>query len=191
MQKKIALLVVTVFLLVLTACNKDDASKDNQGSVNDGESSNGYGSIDHGVDEGKIGFFMQNGAVEEVANVPSKEKEELLNIFTLYMDSFNNKDIETFIGTLSDQTKSSNKAANRLELEKNFKLYDVKRAATDIVIASYSADQAQVYSTMDTTVMELGSGEVLEESRGKQVTVFVKVDEEWKVNSIHFVPNEK
>ena len=70
------------------------------GSVNDGEATNGYGAIDHGVDEKKVGFSITGDTIEEAANIPAEEKERILAVFNAYIEAFNEKDVEGYMNTL-------------------------------------------------------------------------------------------
>lgn len=188
-KKHIAPLLMSL-TLVLGACNKNEGDGLNEGSVDDGEVTNGYGTIDHGVDEGKVGFNMSGGTIEEAADVPADEKEAIVNQFELYMSSFNEKDVDTYLSTLSDNSKSFDKSSEQAELDKNFKQYDVSREATDVTIVKYSKEQAQVFSTMTTSMKQLNSGLEKNDS-GRQVTVFAKEEGEWKVFSIHYLGDPK
>lgn len=188
MKKRYLALLLMAFVLVLAACSKTETEGGNEGSVDDGEATNSYGTIDHGVDESKVGFNMSGETIEEAAGVPADEKEAIVNRFELYMSSFNDKDVDTYLSTLSDNSKSFNKSTEREELNKNFKQFDVNREATDITIVKYSNEQAQVFSTMKTSMKQLNTG--LEKSdSGRQVTVFAKEDGEWNVFSIHYLGN--
>ena len=75
------------------------------GSVDDGEATNGYGAIDHGVDEKKVGFSITGDTIEEAANIPAEEKEQILEAFNAYIEAFNEKDIEGYMNTFRNTRK--------------------------------------------------------------------------------------
>ena len=80
-MKKIVIFTVMSVLLILGACSKDEGKPSNSGSADDGETTAGYGAIDHGVDDKQVGFNMLGGSIEEAAGIPAEEKEQVLAAF--------------------------------------------------------------------------------------------------------------
>lgn len=183
-------------ILVLAACaNNNEEEASNHGSVNDGEVANGYGAIDHGVDdkqtvddadEVEIGFGLTGDTIEEASGVPPEEKERILEVFNVYIDAFNKKEIDRYMDTLSDQTESFDKAEERAYMEDVFAQFDPSREASDVTIVKYSDAEAQVFAQLKTSMKQLSSGLETNQS-GRQVTVLKKEDGEWKVTSIHYI----
>lgn len=189
MKKWFGFMLLSVILL-LAACNKNQGTPSEHGSVDDGESANGYGSIDHGIDEKKVGFSLTGDTIEEAANVPAEEKERILNVFNVYIDAFNEKDIERYMGTLSKQSESFDKVGERAELTDVFSQYDIKREPSDVTIVKYDEKEAQVFAKLSTSMTQLSSG-LVTNPNGRQVTVFTKDDGEWKVSSVYYIGDEE
>lgn len=189
-MKKIILTGTMAFALVLGACSDKEDSSAGQGSVNDGEAINEYGSIDHGVDENKVGFNMDGGEIEEAANVPAQEKIALMDSFDTYIHAFNNEDIDEYMSTLSKEPKSFTIDEEKTYVEGIFSEYELSREAKDVTIVKYAEDEAQVFSNLDTKLKQKSSG--LETARtGRQVTVFAKENGEWKVTSVYYMEDQK
>ncbi len=185
-------MVVGAMILLLAACTKDEGQTSNHGSVNDGEAANGYGAIDHGVDdkqevdEKKVGFGLSGETIEEAAGVPPEEKERILEVFNVYIDAFNEKEIDQYLDTLSDETESFDKAEERTYMEDTFKNFDLSREASDVTIVKYSDTEAQVFAKLKTSMKQLSTGLETNQS-GRQVTVLTKEEEGWKVASAHYI----
>lgn len=190
-MKKTVVYLMLVFVIVLSACSKNEEDNANQGSVNDGETSNEFGSIDHGVDENKVGFNLSGGEIEEAADVPKEEKEALVEAFDTYIHAFNVQNVDEYMGTLSKNPQSFSIDEERTYIEGVFSEYEISRDAKDVTIVKYDADkgEAQVFSNLDTTLKQKSSG--LETNRtGRQVTVFTKEDSNWKVTSVYYMEDQ-
>ena len=189
-MKKIVLTGTMALLLVLGACSDKEDTKTGQGSVDDGESVNEYGSIDHGVDENQVGFNIDGGEIEEAAGVPAQEKIALMDAFDTYIHAFNNEDVDEYMGTLSKEPKSFTIEEEQTYIEEIFADYEINREATDVTIVKYAEDEAQVFSNLNTKLKQKSTA--LETSRtGRQVTVFAKEDAEWKVTSVYYMEDQK
>ena len=105
MMKKFYIAIVVGILLVLGACSADKEDSTQHGSVDDGESATSNGAIDHGVDDKQVGFNMSGGKIEEATGIPADEKEQVLEAFAVYIDAFNEKDIDKYMNTLSQHSK--------------------------------------------------------------------------------------
>jgi ketosteroid isomerase-like protein len=185
-MKKLQISIVLAAILLLGACSSKDETSPGHGTVNDGEAVNGYGSIDHGVDDKKVGFNLTGNTIEEAAGVPAEEKERILATFEIYIDAFNEKDIDRYLETVSDQTDSFDKAEERAYMTNIFSSYNLDRQATDVTIVKYTETEAQVFAKLKTSLKQLSSGLQTNQS-GRQVTVFTKEEEEWKVSSVHYL----
>ncbi|MCZ2257646.1 nuclear transport factor 2 family protein [Sporosarcina sp. G11-34] len=190
-MKKVWISMALSMVLLLGACASDKEQGSNQGGVNDGEAPNTNDAIGHGVDEKKVGFSLTGETIEEAENVPSEEKEAILNAFNVYIDAFNKKDIERYLGTLSENTESFDKEEERVYMtEEVFNEYELDRVATDVTIVKYSEKEAQVFSVLETSMKQISSGLAVNPA-GRQVTVFTKEDGNWLVSSIHYIGDEE
>lgn len=189
-MKKFSIILGLALVLLLGACSGDKENSSGRGSVDDGEAANGYGSIDHGVDDKKVGFSLTGETIEEAEGVPAAEKEQILQAFDKYIDAFNDNDIEGYLATLSKHSESFDLEEERDLMTDVLREYDLKREATDVTIVKYSENEAQVFAKLQTSMKQLASG--LETNpKGRQVTVFTKDEGDWKVASVHFILDEE
>ena len=169
-------LLVVAIMIVLAGCSEDkDATKQE--------------SPEKVLEENTIGFEMANGVVEEAQNIPSVEKNEIINAFNEYINAFNAQDIERYMDTLSKEEKGFNLKEEREAAESAFETYEIERIADDITITRYSEKEANVYATLTINLVEKESKAELT-SVGRQVTVFTKESGKWKVASIYYIGNE-
>ncbi|MCG7344312.1 nuclear transport factor 2 family protein [Sporosarcina sp. ACRSL] len=191
-MKKILVFSLLISVLMIGACSKKEDTSSNHGSVNDGEVPSEFGSIDHGVDESKVGFNLAGGTIEEAANVPAEEKESILKSFDTYIDAFNHQDIDEYMSTLSENPKSFDLNEEREYIETVFDQFELTRDAKDITIVKFDEEtgEAQVFANLSTKMKQKSTG--LETNReGRQVTVFTKEGEDWKVNSVYYMEDQK
>lgn len=166
-------LIALVAVFSLAACNEEEEQQKDPAAV---------------VDEGVIGFEMANGNVEEAQGVPAQEKEAIIVAFNQYIEAFNAHDIEQYIATLSDK-KGLNLDEEREAVATAFASYDVERKAEDVTIIKYSEAEANVFATLNIDLVEKDTGAELS-SVGRQVTVFAKEEDGWKVASVYYIGNE-
>ncbi|MFS0688556.1 nuclear transport factor 2 family protein [Sporosarcina sp. 179-K 8C2 HS] len=190
-MKKMLVFSMLILVLLVGACSKKEETS-NHGSVNDGESPSEFGSIDHGVDENKVGFNMSGDTIEEAANVPADEKELIMQSFDTYIHAFNDQNIDEYMDTLSEKPKSFNLDEEREYIESVFEQYELSREAKDTTIVKFDEEtgEAQVFANLLTKMKQKSTG--LETNRdGRQVTVFTKEGGEWKVNSVYYMEEQK
>jgi len=141
------------------------------------------------IEEGTVGFEIMGDNIEEVAGVPTEEKEAIIAAFDEYIASFNAKDIDRYVKTLSNNPQGFEVEEDMLVAEKIFEQYEISKVASDVTIVEYSENEAQVYSNILTDMTEIASGTELQDE-GRQVTVFVKENGNWKVTSIYYIGNQ-
>lgn len=141
------------------------------------------------IEKGTVGFEMMGGDIEAAANVPAEEKEKITAAFNEYIASFNDSDIDRYSATLSKNATGFDYNKDIEEAKKVFATYDIERKADDVTIVKYDDKEAQVFAnlTIDMTEKETGTPLV---SKGRQVTVLVHEDEDWKVSSVYYIGNE-
>ena len=141
------------------------------------------------LEESTVGFEIANGKIEEAQNVPPNDKDAIIVAFEEYIDAFNEKDIERYIATLSHDPKGFNIEEERKTLKSTFDTYDVERVAEDVKIVKYSEEEANLFATLKVDLVEKETGASLS-SVGRQVTVFKKEDDAWKVSSVYYIGSE-
>ncbi len=185
-MKKIVIFAVMSVLLILGACNKDEGKPSNSGSADDGETTAGYGTIDHGVDDKQVGFNMLDGSIEEATDIPTEEKEQVLAAFDTYIKTLNEQEVDAHLAMLSKNAYDIEE--ERIFIEEQFSEYSLNYDVSNVTIVKYSDQEAQVFSNMKMSYKQLSTG--LESNpSGRQVTVFAKEDGEWKITSVHHIPD--
>ncbi|MEK5039743.1 nuclear transport factor 2 family protein [Sporosarcina sp. FSL K6-3457] len=186
-MKKIVAFTMLSMLLLLGACsNKDEGTVSNTGSADDGETVAGFGTIDHGVDDKQVGFNMMGGSIEEAVGIPTEEKDQVLSAFNMYIDTLNEQDIDGHLAMLSKNAYDIEE--ERIFMEEQFSEYALNYEVSNVTIVKYSDEEAQVYANMKMSYKQLSTGLETNPS-GRQVTVFMKEDGEWKVSSVHHIPD--
>lgn len=173
MLNKGVLAVLT--LLMLTACsNKEEdlSAKESQRATDD-----------------TPGFEMNGGEVKEAENVPADDEKEILAAFDEYIAALNAEEIERYMKTLSNNPKGFNYEEEEAYVTDVFEKFDITRDVENITIAKYNENEAQVYANMTLHSMQLET-DVEHESAGRQVTVFVKEDDDWKVSSVYYIGDD-
>lgn len=180
-------------VLILSACGTEKPSSE-QGSVNDGETNNSNKALEHSAEKNdsedkKIGFNMSGETIEEAQNVPEDEKEKITTILDEYIQTFNDKDIEAYMNTLSTQTESFNLDEERTYMLETFERYDVDREIANTTITEFEENEAHVFTNMITELADLETKDSVTLT-GRQVTVLTKDDGEWKIASVHYVGDD-
>lgn len=168
-------LIVVVAALLLTACGNTE----DKGTLQPSE----------GNQEATVGFEMLGGNIEEAANVPADEKAKIIAAFDEYIASFNAKDIDRYGKVLSKNPQGFNYEEELEFMTETFKNYDVKRFESDVTIVKYDENMAQVFANIDTLTKDIES-DVDYQYSGRQVTVFVKEEGDWKVSSVYYIGNQ-
>ena len=174
MLKKGVLAVVTLLLLAACSNKNDDLSAEERQNL---------------IDEGTVGFEMAGGIIKKAENIPEKEEKAILSAFDEYIESFNKKEIDRFMRTLSKNPDGFDLEKEEEYMKTVFEQYDIKRSAEDITITKYNDQQAQVHSKITTHLFQIGTN-VQHDNVGKQVTVFTKEDGAWKVTSTFYVGDD-
>ena len=180
------MVLFAITTLLLTACGNGNDEK-NEGSVNDGESSNESNALEHGVtDQSDVGFEMAGGKIEEAKDVPKKEREAILAAFETYMTAFNEENLDAYMSVIAKNPEGFEYDQEETLVKETFAEYEVNRTTEDVTLIKYDENQAQVFATLHTSMEQKETGAKLERS-GRQVTVFVNEDGEWRVSSVFYI----
>ncbi len=166
--------VFAVFMLTACSNNNEEVNLEDNAKI---------------IEEGTVGFEMLGDSIEEASGVPAEEKEAIIAAFEEYIESFNSKDINRYVETLSKNPQGFSIEEDKETAKMAFEQYDITKTATDTTIVKYNEKEAQVYSNLVTDLTEIATGAELTDD-GRQVTVFVKEDGEWKVTSIYYIGNK-
>lgn len=168
-MKRLSLVLLSVLVLsLLAACGTDSKEEE--------------------TDSEGIGFSLSNETIEEATNVPEDEKEAILKAFETYIGKMNEKDLDGYMETIAEKPASFTREEEHKLVEEMFEDYDFTREASDVTIVKYNEKEAeaQVFSNLENKVKQLSTGlETKENSR--QVTVFIKEKNGWKVSAVHAI----
>lgn len=167
-MKKIYFILLTVAILLLSACAGEQPEEKQ---------------IESSPEEEKIGFSVTGDTIEEAANVPEEEKKAIIEAFDTYIATFNNQDIDGYIGMIGE---SYDLEEERAFLEEHFESYEQTRTPENVTIVKYSGEEAQVFANIDNYLKQLSTGFETSD-KIKQVTVFAKENGDWKVKSVHSI----
>ncbi|OCS86814.1 nuclear transport factor 2 family protein [Caryophanon latum] len=141
------------------------------------------------LQEKAVSFELAGDEVKEAASLPTKEKRDLLAAFDEYIAAFNEGDLERYMAMISKNPQGFDYDDDEEAAKEVFATYDVNRQAVDVTVIDYESEAAQVFANLTIDMKERATGVSLSSS-GRQVTVFVKEDGEWKVTSVYFIGNE-
>lgn len=201
-------LLVPVCALLLVACGNDDSTtKENTGSVNDGENATTSNAVDHSIkdktedekndvtkseksavseetseDDQAIGFEMVDGKTKAATNVPAEEEKALRQAFDEYIAALNAEDIERYSKTLSKNPTGFDMEEDVEYQKLNFENFDIKHTAKDVNVVQYNEKEAQLLAQI-TVEVELDNGEPFKQA-ARTNTVFVKEDGKWLVTRV-------
>lgn len=159
---------------------KSDSSTTKENTGNDQATTNSTTTND---DDEKVGFELNSdGKVDEAKSVPADEKKAILALFDEYIDSFNDKDINRYTKTLSENPKGF-KLDEEIDYTKQaFKDYDVKRTAENVTIKKYKENYAEVFANIKTTVKQ--DDQTFTQPLN-QVTVMAKENSKWGISAVY------
>lgn len=179
------LIAISAIGLILVACGNDTASNSNNDAPQNAQST-----LDHGIKEDSVGFSMtDDGSIEEATNIPEEEREAVIEVFNENLAAFNEEDIDRYMKTIAKKPEGFDYDEEKLAVEKVFEQYDTVREAKNHTIVKYSEDEAQLFANIDISMNEPKSGATIDRS-GRQVTVFVKEDGNWRVSSVYFIGDQ-
>ncbi|KOY82352.1 DUF3225 domain-containing protein [Lysinibacillus macroides] len=169
--------LAVLILMVLTACgNKDEKMSDEE--------------REKVIDDGTVGFEMTGGNVEKADNVPDAEEKAILASFDEYIAALNAEEIDRYMETISKSPKGFNYDEEKIYATEVFEQFDMKREVENVTIAKFEPEkEAQVFANMKMHSLQLET-KVEHESAGRQVTVFVKEDGDWKVTSVFYIGDD-
>jgi len=180
--------ILLMVSILLSACASEENRK-GIGSVADGESTSENSALEHEVknqDQVKVGFEMVGTDIEEAQNVPVEEKKTLLEAFDLYITAFNEEDIEKYMSVIATEPEGFDYQGEEVFVKETFAQYEVNRTAEDVTVIKYNENQAQVFASLSISLKQVSTGGMLDRT-GRQVTVFVKEDGNWRVTSVYFI----
>ncbi|MCP2033355.1 ketosteroid isomerase-like protein [Planomicrobium sp. HSC-17F08] len=186
-MKKI--MIVLALMLTLAACSNSEEATGNQNTADDGNSANENNAVDHGMEDKEVGFTLGDDGKVIQADVPKEEATAILAAYQEYIEAFNAEDLDRYMNVISENPEGFDREEDRKALEDTFATYDTTYKTSDETIVKYEENRAEVYATNIVTVKDPNSEKATEQS-GRQVVVFKKEGNEWRVSSLHFIGNQ-
>jgi len=186
---KFKYMVMLAFVTILLSACASEENREGAGSVSDGESAGENNALEHevkDVPEADVGFEMTGDDVEEAQDVPEAEKKALLETFETYMSAFNEEDLEKYMSVIAKEPEGFDYNEEETLVKNTFGQYEVNRTAEDVTIIKYDKNQAQVFASLNISLVQEKTGAKLDRT-GRQVTVFAKEDGNWRVSSVYFI----
>ncbi|WP_421381492.1 DUF3225 domain-containing protein [Bacillus salacetis] len=130
--------------------------------------------------------------MEEASDIPEEEKQAIMDAFNEYIESFNDEDVERYMATLSETPVNFTLEEEEAAVNNVFSKLDVRRKASNVKIVNYQGKKADVYAELEVTTKDPNSDRQAT-THGRQLTIFQKTDEGWKVSMIRVMqdPEEK
>ncbi|MBT2570449.1 lipoprotein [Planococcus sp. ISL-110] len=185
------LIVAAGLILTLAACSDSEEPSVNENTVEDGNAANENNAVDHGIDEDKeepVGFTVDDEGNVIEAEVPEGEANELLAAYVEYIAAFNAEDIDRYMNTIAKEPDGFDREEDKAALTQAFEAYDTQYETNDETIVKYEEGRAEVFASLSVNMKDANSDDAVEQA-GRQVIVFKKEDDEWKVTSVHFIGN--
>ena len=186
---KFKYMMMLAFVTILLSACASEENREGAGSVSDGESAGENNALEHevkDVPEADVGFEMTGDDVEEAQDVPEAEKKALLETFETYMSAFNEEDLEKYMSVIAKEPEGFDYNEEETLVKNTFGQYEVNRTAEDVTIIKYDKNQAQVFASLNISLVQEKTGAKLDRT-GRQVTVFAKEDGNWRVSSVYFI----
>lgn len=190
MMKK--MIIAAGLVLVLAACSDSEEPSVNENTVEDGNAASENNAVDHGIEENKdekVGFTVDDEGNVIEADVPEEKAKELLAAYEEYVAAFNSEDIDRYMKTIAQEPDGFDREEDQAALTKAFETYDSQYETSDETIVKYEEDRAEVFAVLNVKMKAANSNDAVEQT-GRQVVVFKKENDEWKVTSVHFIGNQ-
>lgn len=166
--------------LLLAACGKDKDTEKKQGTNT--ESSSEAQSKQNNQKDNQEETTTDEAAppIKEAKNIPPQEKKALLAVLNQHVKTFNKKDLDGYMDTISKNPKSFKYDEEREYMKKVFETMDLKIEPQTALIIDYKSTEANIFTEMKTIAAEAGSKKKIEKV-SRQVNTFRKEDGKWKL----------
>lgn len=190
MMKK--MIIAAGLILTLAACSDSEEPSVNENTVEDGNAAKENNAVEHGIDEDKeekVGFTVDDEGNVIEAEVPKEQADELLAAYEEYIAAFNSEDIDRYMKTIAQEPDGFDREEDKAALAQAFEAFDSQYKTSDETIVKYEEDRAEVFATLNVNMKDGNSNDAIEQS-GRQIVVFKKESDGWKVTSVHFMGNQ-
>ncbi|PFA67345.1 hypothetical protein CN378_10895 [Bacillus sp. AFS015802] len=178
--------------LLLGACGADEEKKEEKDTAKTEEVSP---SEDPATDEAaslnQMTQIVEDASeLKEAEGIPEEEKTAINAAFDQYINAFNEEDFESYMSVISKTPVNFKYEDEERYVKQIFDSVDSKRTVDNVKIINYAAGKkADVYAEIKATTKDPNSDKEVTRS-GKQVTVFHKKEDGWKVAAIFFLASQ-
>lgn len=183
---KCKFLIVCMLLgtLLLAACGKDESSEKKSDShvATDNSEKQKDQQKQQSEQKNPVESTVKEAEppIKEAKNVPEKEKKALLAALDQHVKTFNKKDLDGYMETISKNPTSFKFDEEKAYIKKVFDSMDIKLEPQKLVIIDYKDTEANIFTEMNTVASEAGSKKKVE-NISRQVNTFRKEDGKWKL----------
>ena len=165
---------------LLAGCG-EEGSNQAANSASDGETQNAAQET-HTADKE---MTTAKAPIEEAANVPAAEKEAILAVLDQQIQSFNEKNIDAYMATISENSQSFDYEEEKAYIQKVFQTFDATMKPLHTTIIQYDEKKktANVFMNIESTSKDIKSGKEVSQTT-RQIMVFQKEDTGWKQVSL-------
>ncbi|OXS53597.1 hypothetical protein B0G93_1422 [Bacillus sp. V-88] len=189
--KKI-MLGIGMSTLLLGACGADEEKKEDKETAKKTEevSPKDDPATDEAASLTQMTQIVEDASeLKEAEGIPAEEKSAIDAAFNQYINAFNEEDFDSYMSVISKTPVNFKYEDEERYVKQIFDSVDSKRTVENVKIINYAGKKADVYAEIQATTKDPNSDKEVTRS-GKQVTVFHKKDEGWKVAAIFFLASE-
>ena len=188
--KKI-MLGIGMSTLLLGACGADEEKKEESAKKTEEVSPSEDPATDEAASLTQMTQIVEDAsALEEAEGIPDEDKTAINAAFDQYINAFNDEDFESYMSVISKTPVNFKYEDEERYVKQIFDSVDSKRTVDNVKIINYAAGKkADVYAEIKATTKDPNSDKEVTRS-GKQVTVFHKKEDGWKVAAIFFLASE-
>lgn len=189
--KKI-MLGIGMSTLLLGACGADEEKKEDKETAKKTEevSPKDDPATDEAASLTQMTQIVEDASeLKEAEGIPAEEKSAIDAAFNQYINAFNEEDFESYMSVISKTPVNFKYEDEERYVKQIFDSVDSKRTVDNVKIINYAGKKADVYAEIEATTKDPNSDKEVTRS-GKQVTVFHKKEDGWKVAAIFFLASE-
>ncbi len=177
--------------LLLGACGADEEKKEEAEKKTEEVSPNEDPATDEAASLTQMTQIVEDASeLKEAEGIPEEDKTAINAAFDQYINAFNDEDFDSYMSVISKTPVNFKYEDEERYVKQIFDSVDSKRTVDNVKIINYaSGKKADVYAEIKATTKDPNSEKEVTRS-GKQVTVFHKKEDGWKVAAIFFLASE-
>ena len=178
--------------LLLGACGADEEKKEEKDTAKKTEevSPSEGPATDEAASLTQMTQIVEDASgLKEAEGIPEEDNTAIDAAFNQYINAFNEEDFESYMSVISKTPVNFKYEDEERYVKQIFDSVDSKRTVDNVKIINYAGKKADVYAEIEATTKDPNSDKEVTRS-GKQVTVFHKKDDGWKVAAIFFLASE-